>query len=239
MKTLKKILLFIVVALAAVLTFFSFPELIHKNKGESISLGKVNKGKLDNPYLFPFRGKNFRYFSFISYYLMDNAYVNSKVYHTVLDAYEQLGKSHPNEKFWIMECSDKKGGKLKLHRTHQNGLSIDFMSPKKGQGLKYNGLGLRHYLLDFDENGKLLRNKSVEINFELMAQHILALQKAGKKYGVRVKKVILKINLKDDLWKTPSGKKLKASNIYFAQSLEKNVDDMHDDHYHIDFEILK
>jgi penicillin-insensitive murein endopeptidase len=134
-----------------------------------------------------------------------------------------------------MECSDKYGGKLKLHRTHKNGKSIDFMVPKKGKGFHYNNLGLLHYLLEFDENGILSLNKSVEIDFEVMAKHILTLQKAGKNHGVTIKKVILKINLKDDLWETPTGKKLKTSGIYFAQSLSKNIDDMHDDHYHIDF----
>jgi len=34
-------------------------------------------------------------------------------------------------------------------------------------------------------------------------------------------------------------KKLQKSGIYFAQSLPKSIDDLHDDHYHIDFEFLK
>ena len=51
--------------------------------------------------------------------------------------------------------------------------------------------------------------------------------------------MILKINIKDDFFKTKSGKEVKRRGIYFAQKLPGNVDNMHDDHYHIDFKITK
>lgn len=221
--------------------FFALPELLHTNKGLSHSKGSVSNGHLENAYLIPYKGPNYKYFSFTSYYLMNNGYMHSNVLATVLSAYQYLATSHPKAKFYVMECSDKHGGRLRLHKTHQNGVSIDFMSPKKSTSFhpKWNGIGLLHYLLEFNSTGQLSFDEEVEIDFELMAQHILALQKAGKKNGVRIKMVILKLNLKDDLFKTKSGKKLKASGIYFAQSLDKWTDKMHDDHYHIDFELIK
>lgn len=209
-------LLTLLCILGIILFVLSYPELSYKNEGTSKSYKTVSNGSLENAYLFPYRGSNFKYFSCISYYLMNNAYVHSKVYLTVLDSYKELESTAPNYTFQIMECSDKEGGKLRLHRTHQNGKSIDFMVPKKGKGIQFNNIGLLHYLLDFDKEGRLLKNKKSEIDFELMAKHILSLQKAGIKHGVEIKKVILKINLKDDLWKTKSGKKLKSSGIYFA-----------------------
>ncbi len=235
---MKRLLLFCLSISFITIFFFAARELFHKNNGESVAVGKVHDGHLQNGYLMPFRGENFKYFSFISYYLMDNAYVHSKVYKTVLDSYEDLSLKYPDQKFQIMECSGKNGGKLKLHNTHRNGLSIDFLVPKKGKGYQYNNIGLLHYLLEFDEDGKLEKNKKIEIDFQMMAEHILSLQNAGASYGVRIKKVILKINLKDDLWNSASGKKLKQSGIYFAKNLNKSIDDMHDDHYHIDFEIM-
>ena len=219
------------------LLIFSFPELIHQNNGQSTKSGKVQKGKLENAYLIPYSGSNFNYFSFTSYYLLNNGYTHSKVYATVIDAYKIMETKAPETHFRIMECSDKHGGKLLIHNTHQNGTSIDFMSPKKGKAFyKFNNLGMLHYLLDFDESGKMNLNKNVEIDFETIAQHIEALIEAGKKHGVGVKKVILKINLKDDLFKTPTGKKIK-NQVYFAKVLSPAVDAVHDDHYHIDFEI--
>jgi penicillin-insensitive murein endopeptidase len=53
---------------------------------------------------------------------------------------------------------------------------------------------------------------------------------------VKIKKVIFKISLKDDLFGTVYGKKLKATNIYFAQRLTPLLNKLHYDHYHVDFE---
>lgn len=228
------------IAVLVVSGFISaIPELFYKNKGHSISSGSIANGNIANPYLLPYRGKNFRYFSFISYFLMDNAYTHSKLYATLIDTYKKLEQENNKDCFYIMECSDKSGGRLALHKTHQNGLSVDFMSPKRSKGyhLHWNGIGLLHYLLEFNASGQLKLNKAVEIDFELMAKHILTLQQEGKKHGVRIKKVILKIDLKDDLFKTKTGKQLKSSGIYFAQTLPEWTDKMHDDHYHIDFEL--
>ena len=72
-----------------------------------------------------------------------------------------------------------------------------------------------------------------------MAKHILELEKAARKRDMFIKKVLLKINLKDEFYKTKSGKIVKEKGIYFAKYLPKVIDNMHDDHYHIDFSFLK
>lgn len=89
--------------------------------------------------------------------------------------------------------------------------------------------------MQFDTFGRCKRNKNISIDFEAMGKHILALEKAAKKRNMFIKKVLLKINLKDDFFKTKSGKKVKEKGIYFAKYLPKFIDDFHDDHYHIDF----
>ena len=144
----------------------------------------------------------------------------------------------PKRKFLLMECSHKKGGKMWPHRTHQNGTSIDFASPLKKNEKPYHGdqwRGVFHYAMQFDSFGRCKRNKNVSIDFEAMGKHILALEKAANKRNMFIKKVLLKINLKDDFFKTKSGKKVKSKGIYFAKYLPKLIDDVHDDHYHIDF----
>jgi penicillin-insensitive murein DD-endopeptidase len=202
-------------------------------------MGEHHKGSIKNSYRFPRKGNNFRYFSKLSYYIMGNAYVNSKVHTSVLQTYEELDQKYPEKNFRLMECSKKKGGKMITHRTHQNGLSIDFMTPllKKNKNQKhYDGLGFLRYTLDFNKHGR--RNKKVAIDFNTMAEHLLLLDKNARKNGLKIKKVIFKIDLKDELFNTEYGKKLKAKGIYFAQNLTPILNKVHDDHYHVDFEIL-
>jgi penicillin-insensitive murein endopeptidase len=209
-----------------------------KGKGLSISQGSVSKGSLENGRRFPYRGSNFKYFSFLSYTFFNRAWVHSKVLDISLEAYEEMEHTYPEKNFLLMECSQEKGGRMWPHRTHQNGTSIDFGVPlvKKGKARHlHNYFGIYHYLMAFDEEGKTGLAKNISIDFEAMAQHILALEKAARKRGMFIKKVILKIDLKDDFYNTPSGKIVKRKGIYFAKALPKTIDDLHDDHYHIDF----
>lgn len=206
----------------------------------SQSIGTVSKGSLKNGVKLPYKGENYKYFSKLSYYMLNRAYVNAKVYNTILETYNTCETTCPKVYFRVMECSHKHGGKVAPHRTHQNGLSVDFMTPlKKGnkQYRLFDKTGIWHYLINADESGNVTKN--VEIDFETMAKHILALDDAARKNDLRVKKVILKINLKDDLFKTESGKKLKQRGVYFVRNLSKTIDNLHDDHYHIDFEEIK
>jgi penicillin-insensitive murein endopeptidase len=238
---MKKTKLIIIIFFGIVLVWIiinCIPNLIYSNSGISASHGTTGNGSLENAYQINYSTKNSKYFSFISYYLMDNGFVNSKLYQTLIDSYKECEKTCSETKFRIMECSDKQGGKLYLHRTHQNGLSVDFMVPKTKNGRQsrfYDRIGLLHYLLNFDSSGKFNLNKKISIDFETIGKHIISLDNAAKKNGLVISKVILKIDLKDDLYNTESGKEVKKRGIYFAKYLPKYIDIMHDDHYHIDF----
>ena len=219
----------------------SFAQLTHRNTGESVSVGDYNNGALQNGYLLPRKGSNFNCYSWASYYLLGREYTNSRVYRTVLAAYQGMAERYPGRTFIYMESARRKGGRPWPHRTHQNGLSVDFMSPllRHGKPKYYNGLGMFRYLLNFDATGKAKLNSAVRIDFEAMAAHLLLLEKQARKNGLKISKVILKIELKDELFATESGKKLKASGIYFAQSLTPTLNSAHDDHYHVDFKLLE
>ena len=228
--------------LLLLLSISVFPELVHQNKGKSRSIGTVKKGTIENPWLLPYSGTNFRYFSPLSYYVLNNGYANDKVYRTLLAAYKECEKTCKNIQFRIMECSNKKGGQMLIHKTHQNGRSVDFMIPKKSgttQSRILDRLGMWHYLLEFTNAGRFTLHQKIQIDFETMGKHILALDKAARKNGLRIKMVILKIELKDDFYKTTSGQQVRKKGIYFARSLPDLVNRMHDDHYHIDFEVNK
>lgn len=208
--------------------------------GKSIASGTVSNGTLKNGRIFPFKGPNFIYFDTASY-LNKHAFTHEKVNRTVLATYHQFETLLPAFEFGLMECSNEYGGKIWPHRTHQNGLSVDFMSPLLKNGVSctdFNTIGLPHYLMDFDENGIYTEDPTYSIDFNLMARHILILNKEAKKQGLKIEKVILKIALKDNLFVTEYGKKLKASGIYFATKLSDLIDSLHDDHYHVDFDIV-
>lgn len=226
------------ISLIAALFIGCSPELMHKNAGKSISKGTPGNGSIENSWLMKRKLSNASYFSMTSYYLLDMAYLHSKLYQTLIDSYKECETTCPKIHFRYMECGKKEGGKTLLHRTHNNGLSVDFMVPKmkKGKQVKrYDRLGILHYLLEFDKDGKLETNNNIEIDFETMGKHIIALDNAAKKNGLRVKKVILQIDLKDDFYRTKSGMEVKRRGIYFAKALTPIVDKMHDDHYHVDF----
>jgi len=218
------------------------PNIFHRNSGVSVSTGTTGNGTLKNAWQVDYKTKNSKYFSLVSYYLLGTAYVHSQLYQTLQDCYKECETTCPGIKFRIMECSLKKGGKTLIHRSHRNGLSADFMVPKiknTKQIRSYDRIGLWHYLLNFDSNGRLRINKKISIDFETMAKQILALDNAARKNGLAITKIILKIDLKDDFFKTKEGQEIRRRGIYFAQNLTKTLNTLHDDHYHVDFEIMK
>jgi len=82
----------------------SFNELTYSNTGESKSSGTVGNGKLTNAHLLPYSGENWRYFGPLSYFILDDAYTHSRVAATLLDAFNSLEKTLPDQTWRIMEC---------------------------------------------------------------------------------------------------------------------------------------
>jgi len=230
---------YVLLAIVVVATMMSLPQIFYHQPPESESIGSVRDGKLKNGWLIPHKGKNFHYFSGLSYYILGNAYVHSKVYRTILDAYKTCEATSPNTFYHLMECSDRKGGKMWFHWTHQNGVSVDFMVPTKNGNAKTilsNYTGLVHYLLKFSPDGKFSLNRNTEIDFEAMAQHLIALDVAAKANGLHIRKVLFHTDLHNELFSTPGGQKLSEHNLRFIPHLDNLVNRFHDDHYHVDFE---
>ena len=218
----------------------SIPEMVHTNAGASESVGSVREGKLHNGWLMPFKGNNFRYFSRLSYYILNNAYVNSKVYDVLMDAYASCETSCPGKEFVLMECTRKRGGRMLIHWTHQNGTSVDFMVPTNradGKSSLSNKAGMFHYLFQYNAEGKFKLSPKTEIDFETMAKHILALDDAAKKNGLGIHKILFNTYLQDELYNTTAGKELKARDIRIKPVLSELINRYHDDHYHVDFDL--
>lgn len=205
---------------------------------ESAVYGSVSNGSIENAHLIPFNGNNYSYFDRGSY-LAGRAYSHSKVIDAIVDTYKNLEGN--NRKYYIMEMSLKEGGKMFPHRTHQNGMSADFMMPKtqySTECYKLDTLGIMHYLLSFDNQGKYQDDKSIEIDFDAVTEHLLVLNKKASENGLRIVKVIFNTDLQDELFDSKNGEKLRSSGIYFTKVLEKKINDLHDDHYHVDFALI-
>ncbi|MFN5415428.1 MAG: hypothetical protein ACK5B9_00105, partial [Flavobacteriia bacterium] len=217
----------------------NFQKLHQDSINKSVSNGTVGNGSLQNGKLFPFEGKNFFYFD-TSSYLAGRAFLNGKVKDLMLETYQVLEKKIPQRNFGVMECSHEDGGKLSPHITHQNGLSVDFMTPLMSKDSIFGNLdkiGLQHYFLDFNSDGKYLKDNSVQIDFDALALHILTLNELSSSKGLKIEKILFKIELLDNLFASKFGKKLKESGIYFAKKLSPQINALHDDHYHIDFSL--
>tara|TARA_B110000037_G_scaffold26795_1_gene31547 strand:+ start:12427 stop:13263 length:837 start_codon:yes stop_codon:yes gene_type:complete len=203
----------------------------------SASIGTVGNGTLKHAKLMPYKGKNFIYFDRESY-LAGRGFLHGLVRSTVLTTYDSLSRALPHRYFNIMECSNEDGGEMFPHKTHQNGMSIDFMMPLLQNNKPYYGLdtiGAAHYLLNFDDEGKYSRDPSISIDFNLVARKILLISYFARQFGLNVTKVIIKIELKDELFATEYGQLLKASDIYVVQGLSPLINALHDDHFHLDF----
>jgi penicillin-insensitive murein endopeptidase len=215
-----------------------------KNKGDSIPSriqGIESAGTVEHTKLLPFSQDNFRYFDTMSY-LRGHAFMADKMQQTLLASYKELETAAPGRIFTYMESGLQNGGIIPGHRTHQCGLSVDLMVPlvKDGQPYyKLDTIGGKHYSLDFDDKGRWLQDSAVTIDFNLLGLQILSLDKQARKQGMHVKKVILKLELKDDLYATLNGKSVKRKGIYLAMNLPPNVNKQHDDHFHVDFELLQ
>ncbi|MEO6131465.1 MAG: hypothetical protein ABIQ02_06430, partial [Saprospiraceae bacterium] len=171
----------------------------------------------------------------------NNAYVNSKVYATLLNAYKTGETSCPGKNFRLMECTGKHGGRMLIHWTHQNGTSVDLMVPVmhgSESSSWLNRIGMFHYLLKFNEEGQFALGHRTIIDFETIGRHLLALDDAAQKNGLRIRKIIFNTNLHDELFATPSGKMLAERHLNFIPSVSNLVNAVHDDHYHVDFDIV-
>lgn len=214
---------------------FIFPStiLLFENNKPSISKGTVSNGKIENAKRVPMRGKNYTTYSF-SGYLFGRTFAHDKVKQTTLDAYEICKETCPEITFLLGEIGDHNGGQFLPHRTHRNGMSVDYMTPltKNGKSVgthyfNYHLFNLWGYRMEFDKNGK--KGKQ-EIDFNTTAKHIQALEKAAAKNGLRIQKIIFAPELRKKMLQTEEGKKIRH-----LPYTKNPVIIRHDDHYHVDF----
>jgi penicillin-insensitive murein DD-endopeptidase len=201
---------------------------------QSVCYGTASHGNLEGAVQLPRDGVNFGAYSDAGIAL-GRTYLHSKVAEIVVMAYSDVAKAAPDIKYVYGETGWKEGGSFRPHRTHQNGLSIDFFVPvRDGAGrpatLPRSVTNKFGYDIEFDARGKF---RDYTIDFDAMAEHLYALDLAAKKQQAPIKQVIFDPPYLPRLFSTKRGAYLKA-NVKF---MPVRAWVRHDEHYHVDFEI--
>ncbi len=201
---------------------------------QSTCYGTVAKGKIEGAVQLPASGTNFSAYSDAGAAL-GRTYVHATVAEIVTAAYRELEKILPDTRFVYGETGWKAGGPIKPHRTHQNGLSVDFFVPVRdasGRSVPLPG-GIENkfgYSIEFDAKGKF---GEYTIDFEAIAEHLRQVDITAKKLNVPIKRVIFDPPYLPKLFATKRGGYLK-SNVPFMQG---KAWVRHDEHYHVDFSV--
>jgi penicillin-insensitive murein endopeptidase len=200
----------------------------------STCYGTTSNGHLDSGVQLPSEGTNFVAYSTVAR-LAGRTYVHSSVKDIMLAAYKDLEKDQPTKVYKYAETGFEQGGQFKPHKTHRNGLSVDFMTPVIDENnvsvhLPTHPLNKFGYDIEFDKNDEY---EELRIDYEAIAAHIVALHKQAKAAGYDLWRVIFAPELQPNLYTTTYGPYLKE-HITFSK---KRSWVKHDEHYHVDFSI--
>lgn len=144
-----------------------------------------------------------------------------------MEAYGTLARSHPDVQFVYGEVGFPWGGPFPPHRTHREGLSVDFMMPLRNNAvLPTHMLNRYGYDEEFDSSG---RGDSGQIDFGAAADHLIALRAAARRQGGDIRRIYFAPDLQDDLFAASPA--LRSWGVFNTRQAWVR----HDDHYHVDF----
>jgi penicillin-insensitive murein endopeptidase len=200
----------------------------------SRSVGTPATGRLEHCKRLPTAGPNFRAYSRLGALLGRNS-VHSTVRAVVLDAYTQLAESDPTKRFVYGETGWPSGGRFRPHRTHRNGLSVDFMVPvltsdDRSRPLPTWPWTRFGYDLEFGKDGRL---GDLRIDWDALAAHLAALQRSAEHHGASIRLVILAPEF-EALLKADRTRRAQVGELTFMRG-EPWV--RHDEHFHVDFSV--
>ena len=202
---------------------------------ESVCYGVPANGRLKGGVKLPARGRNFQAYSEAGA-MLGRTHAHSRVVASIVKAYADLQRSVPGKQYVYGETGLAEGGPFKPHKTHQNGLSVDFMVPvldARGRSVPLPGGASNRYGYDieFDKNA---RYRDLRIDFEAMAEHLYALHRAGQRDdGAKIGRVIFAPEFLPKLFASRRGAYLRQ-HLEFTRS---KVWWRHDEHYHVDFQV--
>ncbi len=194
----------------------------------------MSNGRLEHGVRLPASGPNFSSYSPLAARL-GRTYVHAKVLAVVVAAYAALEEAAPGSVFVYGETGWPAGGRIRPHRTHQNGLSVDFFVPVRNRTgrsvpLPTDVANRFGYDIEFDADGRF---GEYRIDFDALAEHLYQLHVAAQARGVGVALVILEPQYLPRLFATSRGAFLQR-NLRFMQGAAWV---RHDEHYHVDFAV--
>jgi penicillin-insensitive murein endopeptidase len=199
----------------------------------SVCYGTPSHGRLQDGVQLPVSGKNFAAYTSMGAQL-GRTWVHADVAQAMLAAWQQLETAAPGVRYVYGETGHAAGGPMPPHRTHEAGISVDFMVPVRdatGQSVRLPASALNKfgYAWEFNDAGKAA---GLTIDFEALGAHLLALDRAGKQWHAPVQRVIFDPRLMEHLFKTRHGAALRALPFMRQKPWIR-----HDEHYHVDFAI--
>jgi penicillin-insensitive murein endopeptidase len=200
----------------------------------SVCYGTPADGRLEGGVRLPRSGPNFEAYGAAGV-VLGRTHAHDRVVRAVIAAYATLAREAPGKVYVYGESGFARGGPLPPHRTHRNGLSVDFMVPvidARGRSVPLpRHAGNRYgYDLEFDADA---RHRNVRVDFEAMAEHLYALDRAGRAAGAPIARVIFEPAWLPKLFATRRGAYLRR-NLVFVRG---KVWWRHDEHYHVDFRV--
>lgn len=215
-----------------VLRFGNDLAILLESDAVSRSIGSPAAGRLEHGKRLPSRGDNFRVYSDLGALLGRNA-VHGRVRDSVLQAYAQIARVRPADRHVYGETGWPGGGPFRPHRTHQNGMAVDFFVPVRDPAGRpaffpaspFNRFG---YGIEFDSQG---RWQGWQIDFDALAAHLEALAEAARRAGLRIEVVIFDPALLRRMQSSvPRRDQLHAVRFSQTQPWVR-----HDEHYHVVF----
>lgn len=199
----------------------------------SVCRGTPANGSLQHGWKLPRSGPNFRAYSDVGW-MAGRTYVHSSVHRVVLQAYERMARDAPAAKLVYGETGWQEGGEIPPHRTHRNGLSVDFMVPlldDEGRPMEIPTSASNRYGYDVELDAEG-RAEGMRIDFESLAVHLAALDRSARDLGIGISKVIFDPKLVKKLRETRRWGEI--SRLPFST---KPAWVRHDEHYHLDFAV--
>lgn len=196
--------------------------------------GTVAHGRIEGSVSLPISGANFTAYSSLAAKL-GRTHVHATVADTVVTAYAALQTATPSVTYVYGETGWPSGGRIRPHRTHQNGLSVDFFVPVRnaqGQSVPLpTPISQRWgYDSEFDADA---RYGEYSIDFPALAEHLYQLDQAAKARGTGLALVIFEASYLPRLFATPRGAYLQAHLPFMKGKPWVR----HDEHYHVDFAV--
>jgi penicillin-insensitive murein endopeptidase len=201
---------------------------------DSTCFGTVGDGRLEHGVTLPLSGRNFSAYSSLAA-AAGRTYVHSTVRDVLIAAYGALEKAASGSVFVYGETGWRSGGRIRPHRTHQNGLSVDFFVPVRDAPGRPAALptGITNrfgYAIEFDKDARFER---YAIDFDAMAEHLYQLDVAARARRVGIALVIFDPPYLPRLFAAKRGAFLR-DNLRFMKGPAWI---RHDEHYHVDFAV--